>query len=108
MKIHTEKGSIKRIILLIIAIALASYFFDFSVQEVVEHEQTQSNYSYIKNHVVNFYQNYLHEPIRYLWDQIIVDLLWNPFVESLGDIKSGEPHIFEKAANNLKIEVPSE
>lgn len=72
-----ESGSIKWIILIIIALVIASYFFDFNVQEAIEDEQTQSNYNYIKTHLVNFYNAYLQQPIDFIWNDILIDFVWN-------------------------------
>ena len=45
-----ERGFIKWIIIIIIGLILASYFFDFSVQDAIEDERTQSNWEYIQTH----------------------------------------------------------
>lgn len=65
-----ERGSLKWIIIVIIAIIVASYFFDFNLQEAVEDEQTQSNFQYIINHIVEFYNQYLRPVVEYIWNFI--------------------------------------
>lgn len=59
-----KRGSLKWIIILIIAIIAALYFFDFSVQEAIEDEQTQSNFGYIRDNAVYFYDTYLRQYIE--------------------------------------------
>ena len=78
-----NKGSIKWIILIVIGLVLASYFFDFNVQEVVEDEQTQSNFYYIKNHLVTFYDIYLRQTIDYVWNDIFIELIWNNITDQI-------------------------
>ena len=78
-----NKGSIKWIILIIIGLVLASYFFDFNVQEAVEDEQTQSNFNYIKNHLVNFYDTYLRQTIDYVWNDVFIELIWNNITDQI-------------------------
>ena len=65
---HKGKGSIKWIILVIIGVIIASYFFDFDVQEAVEDEQTQSNFAYIKTSIINFYNQHLAQIMEPIWD----------------------------------------
>ncbi|MFT6361108.1 MAG: hypothetical protein ACJAV6_000590 [Candidatus Paceibacteria bacterium] len=95
-----EKGLIKWLLIIIIAIILASYFFDFSVQDAIENEQTQSNLGYIKENFIYFYDTYLRATIEYLWNDIFIDLIWNTFTENMQAIQDGEPTVFEDAANS--------
>lgn len=63
-----ELGFLKWIVMLVIAIILASYFFDFNVQDAVEDEQTQSNLSYIGTQLEVFYHQYLEPFLNRVWD----------------------------------------
>ena len=103
MRTTGERGFIKWIIILIIGIILASYFFDFSVQDAIEDEQTQSNLGYIKENAIHFYDTYLRNTIEYLWNDIFIELLWNNFVGNLEAINNGEPTVFEEAGANLIV-----
>jgi hypothetical protein len=69
-KINNTQGSIKLIILVIIALVISSYFFDFNIQEAIEYKQTQSNFLYIQTHLQNFYNSYLSKPINNLQETI--------------------------------------
>ncbi|MCA9353053.1 hypothetical protein KC901_02620 [Patescibacteria group bacterium] len=66
-----ERGFLKWILIIVIAIIIASYFFDFSLQDAVEDEQTQSNLGYIWDHIVTFYDSYLRQTVEWLWDFIL-------------------------------------
>lgn len=99
MKINKQKGGIIKWLIIIIAlIAAASFFFDFSIQEVIENEQTQSNFRYIWNQIFTFYNTYLADKVNYLWNDIFIDLIWNNFTSDLENMKAGEPTSFELAS----------
>jgi hypothetical protein len=104
MKINKQKGGLVKWFLVIIAIiALASFFFDFSVQEVVEDEQTQENFGYIWTNVSYFYDTYLESSVSYLWNDIFIDLIWNNFTRDLGSMKAGEATSFETLAPRVEV-----
>lgn len=98
-----ESGSIKWIILIVIGIIIASYFFDFSVQEAVEDEQTQSNFNYLKEQLLNFYNLYLRNITEQFWN-FFIDNIWNVFLENMQSIENGEPTVFDEAAAGLTIQ----
>ena len=54
-----QRGFLRWVIMLIIAIILVSYFFDFNLEEAVEDEQTQSNFQYILEQLRVFYETIL-------------------------------------------------
>ena len=88
---HKEKGSIKWIILVIIGVIIASYFFDFDVQEAVEDEQTQSNFIYIKTSIINFYNEHLAQ---------IVEPIWNFFETQIEHFTSNPEEYFDNITKN--------
>jgi len=53
---------------------------------------------YISEKVTEFYDDYLREPLEYFWNDIIIDLIWNNFVNALEHMKNGESPIFDSAA----------
>ncbi len=79
---------LKLIIIIIILIAALSYF-GISIRSVVESDLFQSNFSYIWNWVKHIWNNYLIGPAKYLWYDVIVNLLWDSFVENMNRIKNG-------------------
>lgn len=100
MKKNYKKGSLRWIIYIIVAIALASFYFGFSVQDVVENPQTQSNFTYIQTHLNDFYQEHLAEKFNYFWNDIVINLFLDSFVNNMERIKNGEP-------TNIEILAPS-
>lgn len=103
MKKNYKKGSLRWIIYIVIGIALASFYFGFSVQDVVENEQMQSNFSYIQTHINDFYQEHLAEKINYFWNDVVVNLFWDSFVDNMERVKNGEPTNIELLAPSIEI-----
>lgn len=103
MRNTKQKGSLKWIVLIILGLVVASYFFDFDIQEAVEDPQTQSNFHYITDNAKRLYNTYLHDTVQYLWNDVFIDLLWNSFIENLEHVKSGDPTIFENLAPSVDL-----
>ncbi len=101
--INTQRGSLKWIFIIVIAIIVASFYFDFSIQEAVEDEQTQSNFTYIWNNIVTFYNTYLADKVNYLWNDVFIDLIWDSFTENMQNLKTGELTSIETAAPTIEI-----
>lgn len=99
---HTQQGSIKWIVIIILALIVGSYFFDFSLKDAIEDEQTQENFDYVEEHSKRVYNNYLAKTVSYLWNDIFLDLLWDSFTENLEKIKEGKPTVFEEGASRVK------
>lgn len=76
-----ERGFLKWIIMIVIAIIIASYFFDFNVQEAVEDEQTQSNFKYITTEIKDYYNDRIKPFIIDGWNSM------ETFFEELNDKK---------------------
>ena len=104
MNKNNQRGSLKWIIIIIIGLVLASYFFDFSVQETVEDEQTQSNFNYITTNVVSFWNEHLSTTAHYLWDDVFLDIIWSAFTENLESLREGENTVFEEFAPGVDLE----
>lgn len=79
---------IRWIILLIIAIAVLSYF-GVSVRSVVESDAFQENFSYVWDSGKYLWDNHLAGPARYLWYNIFMELIWDSFIENMERIKEG-------------------
>lgn len=68
------------VLILIVFISLLGYNIE---QDVVQNEQVQSNFGYVVGWVGDLWDNHLSSPILYVWNDIFIDLLWDPFVESI-------------------------
>ncbi len=94
---HTNKqrGFIKWILIIIIAVIILSYF-GFDLRTIVESPETQGNLGYVWSIVAGVWTNYLAEPILYLWNDIFIDLLWDSFIDNLERLKGGESTTIEE------------
>ncbi|HEY4486861.1 MAG TPA: hypothetical protein VJB70_03985 [Candidatus Paceibacterota bacterium] len=100
---HKNKGLIKLVIIIIVAILVLSYF-SIDIRGVVESPQSQANFGYVGAWVSTIWNTYLARPFSYLWNDIFIDLLWESFTDNLEKIKRGEPHDF----NQNPPQVPQE
>lgn len=67
------------VVLIIVFISLLGYSVE---QDVVQNEAVQSNFSYVISWLGGLWDNHLASPILYVWNDIFIDLLWQPFVQS--------------------------
>ncbi|MEA2112862.1 MAG: hypothetical protein U9P50_02730 [Patescibacteria group bacterium] len=87
---NDNRGLIKWILIIIIAIIVLSYF-GFDLRSIIESDQTQGNLGYVWGGVVMVWDTYLSQPILYFWHNIFIDLIWDAFVENMERIKDGQP-----------------
>ncbi len=85
---NKNKGLIKWIFLIIIAIIILSYL-GFDLRSIVEADETQNNLNYVWGGVVMVWDNYLANPVLYFWQNIFLDLIWSAFVENMENINGG-------------------
>lgn len=86
---NDQKGLIRTIIIIIIAIVILSYF-GFDLKNIFTSEQVQKNLSYVWNFIVNIWTNYLSVPFSYLWG-IWVEYIWRPLLDILSGWNSSAP-----------------
>ena len=77
-----ERGFIKLIIIIVIALLIISYF-GINLRKVVTAPTTQDNFSYVATTTVSVWNKYLKSPASYLWHKIFVELIWNPAIDNL-------------------------
>ncbi len=83
MKITNNKegGLIKMIILIIIAIAVLSWF-GVDIKNFFESAQVQKNFGYVWSFIKDVWSNYLVEPAGKLW-AIWLEYIWAPFLNAV-------------------------
>jgi len=94
---NKNSGFVKLILIIIITIIVLSYL-GFNLRAIVESPETQGNLGYVWGLTVGVWDNYIGSPVMYLWNDIFIDLMWNPFVENLERNKRGEPSTIEEMA----------
>jgi hypothetical protein len=81
MKINRQRGIVRTIIIIVIALLVISYF-GINLQQVATSPTSESNFSYVWNGVVYVWDTYLKTPateaynffITYIWDPAIADI----------------------------------
>jgi hypothetical protein len=97
----TQQGIVKTVILLVIALLILSYY-GFDLRKTVDSPTTQSNFSYVKTFVVNFWTNYLEKPAKYVWN-IFLTYIWTPAFENLKQINAGHPPSIQPDSSMLPV-----
>ena len=77
-----QKGFIKTIIVIVIALLIISYF-GLNLRDLADAPTTQDNFHYVLQLVSDLWTNYLEKPVTYLWKEVFIDLIWNPAIEAL-------------------------
>ena len=98
--LNPQGGLVKIIILIVIALLVLSYF-GFNLRTLVSAPNTQDNFSLVGNFVSNIWNNYLKGPAVYLWSDIFIPLIWNPFIDNLTKMKNGQPTNVETSRSTL-------
>ena len=88
--IPTDRGIIKWIIIIVVALLILSYY-GFSLRTLVEAPVTQDNFHYVATSTVSVWDKYLKQPATYLWNDIFINLIWDPAIVNLTAIKNGQP-----------------
>ena len=68
-----DKGFISGLILIIIALALLRYFFNWSIFDAANSEQGKNTINYIKE-VLGVVWSYIKTPVLFIWDKILTYL----------------------------------
>jgi hypothetical protein len=74
-KINYRRGFIKTIIVIIIALIILGWF-GFDVESIIKSDKVQKNLNYVWDIVVRLWDNYLAGPVIFVWDKIVVGMLW--------------------------------
>ncbi len=99
-KIPTNRGLIRTIILIVIALLILSYF-GLNLRSIANSETGQDNFGYVKEVILNVWNKYLKRPAQYLWYDIFLKLIWNPAIDNLTKLKDGEAHDIQSSAPRL-------
>ncbi|MEX2010271.1 MAG: hypothetical protein WD874_00505 [Parcubacteria group bacterium] len=77
----TEKGFIGIIILVIIALILLKFFFDFSIFEAAESPEGQATLSYTER-LLDSIWSVIASPVIFIWNEVLwplIKLFWATF-----------------------------
>ena len=71
-----ERGFISTIIVIVAALVLAKYYFDFNIIDFLKSPNVVEIWDYIKRFFEIIWNNFIKDPFFYLWDNIIVGVFW--------------------------------
>ena len=95
-----KRGFVRTIIIIVIALLVLSYF-GLNIRTIVNSPAGHDNFTYTQEVIYNVWNNYLKRPVTYLWNDIFLDLIWNPAVENLTKIKNGQMDSIQSQAPKL-------
>ncbi|MDD5164984.1 MAG: hypothetical protein PHG25_00370 [Candidatus Pacebacteria bacterium] len=101
----TNRGFIKWIIIIVIALLVLSYY-GFSLRTLVDSPVTQDNIHYVATSTVSVWDKYLKNPATYLYKDIFINLIWEPAIDNLTKIKNSEPTNVQTSSPKLPNPVP--
>lgn len=78
--VNNNGGFIKLIIFIIIGLLVISYL-GVDLRSTVESQKSKDNFSYVWGYTKAFWNNYLDKPASWLWQNIIIDIVWNKVVK---------------------------
>ncbi len=81
-----QGGFIKWIVIIVVALLILSYF-GFSLRELIDRPTTQDNFSYVATTTVTVWDKYLKVPAAYAWNNIFLDLIWDPAIARLKNLE---------------------
>jgi hypothetical protein len=76
MKSNNQKGFIGIILVLIFALALAKYFFNWNIIDFLNSPEVIAVFSYIKKFIILVWEKFLAGPVLYVWNTVIVGIFW--------------------------------
>jgi hypothetical protein len=81
-KIATDRGLVKMIIVIVVALLILSYF-GLNLRNIANAPTTQDNFGYVWGIVTDIWNNYLAKPATYVWNEIIIKYIWEPIMNNL-------------------------
>lgn len=82
-----NKGLIKMIVVIVVALIVLGYF-GFNVKDIMSGDTVQGNLGYVWDFIKTFWNNYLAAPFIFIWDKIIVGIVWKVFTNGLDYVQS--------------------
>ncbi len=70
---------IKWIVITILGLIVLGYL-GIDIRKAVHSEATQSNLSYAKEVVIYSWNNYLKEPVKFLWNEVFIKYIYDPLM----------------------------
>ena len=101
---NTNRGFIKWVIIIVIALLALSYY-GFSLRNLVNSPVTQDNFQYVATSSVSVWDKYLKQPATYLYKDVFINLIWTPAIDNLTKMKNNQPTNLQ--TNSPQLPVPT-
>lgn len=82
--------TIRNLVLVIIVLVVLGLMGVNVEEDIVGNEQVQENTSYVASGVVHVWETYLAGPARFIWNEIIVGILWEGFRVNMERLQNGQ------------------
>jgi|SRR3989344_762845 len=92
-----------RIFIFVVIVLLVLSYFGFNVRSLAESPTTRENFSFVTTFIVDIWNDYLKRPATFLWKDIFIKLIWNPAIENLQKINSGEGNEIPSNAPQVQV-----
>ncbi len=83
--------TIRNLVIVIIILVILGLTGVNVEEDVVGNETVQENTSYVWNGVQYVWNTYLAGPAQWIWQEVIVNILWHTFVENMERLRAGQP-----------------
>lgn len=80
---------IKWIIIAIISLIVLGYL-GVDIKKAVQAPASQSNLDYAKEVSLHLWNNYLKEPAKFVWKEVVINYIWDPLINLLNKKVKGE------------------
>ena len=104
-RIPRNRGLIGWIVIIVVALLILSYY-GFSLRTLVQSPTTQDNFGYVATTTVTFWDKYLQQPANYLWNDVFIDLIWDPGIRNLTAMKNNQPTDIQNSSPTLPTTTP--
>ncbi len=78
-----NKGFIKAIIIVLIAIVILGYVFHISIIDIINDPKVQESMGWLWNFLITVW-NYVQAPVMWVWNNFVIGIVWNSIQAGLG------------------------
>lgn len=104
MKINKQRGIVRTIIIIVIALLVISYF-GINLRQVATSPTSESNFSYVWGGVVYVWDNYLEVPVTDAY-HFFITYIWDPSIADIERINAGQLPSGEQNQNPAEYPTP--
>ena len=105
-RIPRNRGLIGWIVIIVVVLLILSYY-GFSLRTLVQSPTTQDNFGYVATTSVSVWDKYLKQPANYLWNDVFINLIWDPGIRNLKDMKNNQPTDIQSSSPTLPTSTPT-